>query len=150
MFKLHSIAVLLLVASASAWSQTVDGSPDLSGNDPHWIQDLGSQCWAANPNPQGNETISWSGACENGLLSGPGVLTWRQDGRITARDEGTFKDGRLTGKGRISMADGTTYEGDFPGLGVLTLPDGRKVRAQTVRELTGWTIEAPVPENPPL
>jgi hypothetical protein len=152
MRSLITIAVVLGAgaASAASWAQLGDARPDLSGNDPHWIEDTIAQCWAANPHPEGNETISWSGACENGLLSGPGILTWRQDGRITARDEGTFKDGRLTGRGRISMADGTTYEGDFPGFGVLTLPDGRKMRAQTVREFTGWTIEGPVPENPPL
>jgi len=44
--------------------------------------------------------------------------------------------------------DGASYDGEFPGRGVLTLPDGRKVPAQTVREFTGWTIEAPIREDP--
>ena len=136
-------------ASGAAWAQT-DGKPDLSGNDPHWIEDTVSQCWAANPHPEGNETISWSGACEGGSLSGAGTLTWSQNGRVTGRDEGTFREGRLTGHGRIISSDGTSYDGEFPGRGVLTLPDGRKVPAQTVREFTGWTIEAPVPGEPPV
>ena len=143
-------AVIAVAASAPAFAQNDDAKPDLSGNDPHWIEDTVAQCWAANPHPQGNETISWSGACEGDLLSGPGILTWSQNGRISGRDEGTFKDGRLTGKGRISTADGASYEGEFPGPGVLTLPDGRRIPAQTVREFTGWTIEAPVPAQPPL
>ena len=144
-----AVCVLFATGAASAAMAQGDAQPDLSGNDPHWIEDTVSQCWAANPHPEGNETISWSGACENGLLSGPGTLTWSQNGRISARDEGTFREGRLAGKGKISTADGATYEGDFPGQGVLTLPDGRKIRAQTVRESTGWTIEAPVPGEPP-
>jgi hypothetical protein len=144
-----SLYAAMVALAAPALAQT-DATPDLSGNDPHWIEDRISHCWAANPHPEANETISWSGACEGGLISGPGTLTWSQNGRITGRDEGTFKDGRLTGCGRIISADGTIYEGEFPGTGVLTLPDGRKVRAQTVREFSGWTIEAPVPDSPPL
>ena len=149
--SLHaSVCAAMLILAGAAAAQTPDPGPDLSGNDPHWIEDTISHCWAANPNPEGGEIVSWSGACENGLLSGPGTLTWSQNGRITGRDEGTFKDGRLSGHGRIISADGTIYEGDFPGTGVLTLPDGRKVRAQTVREFSGWTIEAPIQDNPPL
>ena len=149
--SIRGIACGLLIAAASgpAWAQT-DSKPDLSGNDPHWIEDTVSGCWAANPHPEGNETISWSGACEDGLLSGQGTLTWSQNGRVTGRDEGTFKEGRLTGHGRIVSSDGTIYDGEFPGTGVLTLPDGQKVRAQAVREFTGWTIEAPIQDDPPL
>jgi hypothetical protein len=144
-----SVCVALLAVAGAVAAQTNE-RPDLSGNDPHWIEDRLAHCWAANPNPEGGETIAWSGTCENGTLSGPGTLTWSKDGRITGRDEGTFRDGRLTGHGRISSSDGTTYEGEFPGTGTLTLPDGQKVRAQAVRESTGWTIEAPVQDNPPL
>lgn len=141
--SIRAIACCALIMSAPSWAQ-LNETPDFSGSDPHWIEDTVSQCWAANPHPQGNETISWSGACEGGVINGPGTLTWSQNGRISGRDEGTFKDGRLTGKGRISMADGASYEGEFPGPGVLTLPDGRRLPAQTVRDSTGWTIEAPI------
>ena len=144
-----SICVALLAVAGTVTAQTNE-RPDLSGNDPHWIEDRITHCWAANPNPEGGETVSWSGACEGGLLTGPGTLTWSREGRITGRDEGTFKDGRLTGHGRIITSDGTTYDGEFPGTGTLTLPDGQKVRAQAVRESTGWTIEAPIQDNPPL
>ncbi len=144
-------SVLIAVGGfASALAQADEAKPDLSGNDPHWIEDIVSQCWAANPNPAGNEIISWSGACEGGLLSGPGTLTWSQNGRISGRDEGTFREGRLTGKGRITTVDGASYEGEFPGPGTLTLPDGRRIPARTVRESTGWTIEAPILAQPPL
>ena len=143
-----AIACCVLIASAPAWAQA-DETPDLSGNDPHWIEDTVRQCWAANPHPEGNESISWSGACEGGVITGPGTLTWSQNGRISGRDEGTFRDGRLTGKGRISTVDGASYEGEFPGPGVLTLPDGSRIPAQTVRDSTGWTIEAPIAGEAP-
>jgi hypothetical protein len=145
-----SFCTALLGLAGPAAAQTNEPKPDLSGSDPHWIEDAVAHCWAANPNPEGGETITWSGGCEGGLLSGAGTLTWSRNGRITGRDEGTFKDGRLTGHGRIISSDGTIYEGEFPGTGVLTLPNGQKVRAQAVREFTGWTIEAPIQDNPPL
>jgi hypothetical protein len=149
--SIPAIVLFVLIAAFNpSRAQTAPDQPDLSGNDPHWIEDTVAHCWAANPHPEGGETISWSGACEGGLLSGPGTLTWSQNGRISGRDEGTFRDGRLTGHGRIISSDGTTYEGEFPGIGVLTLPSGQTVRAQSVRELNGWTIEAPVRDNPPL
>jgi len=115
--------------------------PDFSGNDPHWIEDPVNHCWAANPTPEPGETISWSGGCEGNLLSGEGILTWYSNGRVAGRDEGQFKNGQLSGRGRIVFADGAFFDGDFPGTGVLTLPDGRKVAAQSIKEQAGWSIE---------
>jgi len=43
-------------------------------------------------------------------------------------------------------ADGQAIGAGITNLsGVLTLPDGRKVPARSVREPSGWTIEEPVP-----
>jgi hypothetical protein len=142
-------ASVMAIAPSNA-QPAPDVRPDFSGNDPHWIEDPVAQCWAANPHPQDGETVSWSGGCEGGLLSGQGTLTWMLGGRVTGRDQGTFRNGRLTGRGRIDAVDGTSYEGDFPGKGVLTLPDGRKVPARTVRDSSGWSIEEPIPGEEPL
>ena len=125
--------LLLLLAPVLALEAT-DAKPDFSGKDPHWIEDKVTHCWAGNPHPQDGEQIYWSGACENGLASGQGTLTWLQNGQVTGRDVGTFKGGMLSGHGKITAVDGTSYDGDFPGTGVLTLPDGRKVPARSVRE----------------
>lgn len=115
--------------------------PDLSGNDVHWIEDKAAQCWAANPDPAENETIAWTGGCENRLLSGEGTLTWYVNGTIVGRDIGTFKDGQLFGKGAIVFSDGARFDGEFPGLGILTAPDGRKFPAQSIQETAGWSVE---------
>jgi hypothetical protein len=118
------------------------GAPDLSGNDPHWILDPTTGCWAADPDPEPGESISWSGGpCPDDLASGLGTITWYRNGRITGADEGTFKAGELFGHGRVATADGSLYEGDFPGTGTITLPDGTEVPARSIKETAGWSIE---------
>jgi hypothetical protein len=129
------------LAALMASSASAQAAPDLSGNDAHWIKDNGSNCWAANPDPSPGETITWTGACENNLLSGPGTLTWYINGKAIARDEGNFRSGELSGHGRLSFADGANYEGDFPGKGTLTLPSGQKIQAESIHEAAGWSIE---------
>jgi hypothetical protein len=116
--------------------------PDLSGRDPHWIKDEKSGCWAANPDPAPLESIVWTGQCVDGLASGPGTLSWYADGKLTGRDEGNFVRGELSGHGKITFADGASFEGEFPGRGVITLPDGSRADAVSVKESAGWSIEA--------
>ncbi len=123
--------------------------PDFSGKDPRWIKDAASQCWAANPSPEPGETIAWTGGCENGLLSGKGTLTWYLNGRAIGRDEGEFKNGQLFGHGRISFADGAVYDGEFPGFGTMTLPDGSRRPARSIQETAGWSVEEARPEDVP-
>lgn len=130
-------AVLIGVAIATS----AIAQPDLSGRDAHWIKDEASGCWAANPDPEPLESITWSGQCTGMLVNGQGVLSWYLNGRLIGRDEGNFVRGELSGHGKISFADGTAYDGDFPGRGVMTLPDGNKVDAVSVKESAGWSIE---------
>jgi hypothetical protein len=134
---------LFFAGSASAQSP----ARDLSGNDTHWIKDAEKNCWAANPNPEPGESVAWTGACENGLVSGEGTLTWSIRGKVVGRDQGTFKDGELSGHGSITQTGGASFEGDFPGKGVLTLPNGKKVAAQSVKEVFGWSIEQSAPRR---
>ena len=135
-----------VIAASPVWAQAPK-PPDLSGADPHWIYDPHSKCWAGDPDPHDGETIAWEGKCDGGLVSGFGTLTWYRGGRIDGRDIGTFAAGILSGRGKIIDGDGTVFEGEFPGRGVLTLPDGRTLEAVTVREEAGWSIEQapPVP-----
>lgn len=129
----------LFVAAITASSAMAQ--PDFSGRDPHWIKDEASGCWAANPDPEPLESITWSGQCNGMLVSGAGILSWYLAGRLIGRDEGNFVRGELSGHGKISFADGTTYQGDFPGRGVVTLPSGNRVDAVSVKESAGWSIE---------
>ncbi len=115
--------------------------PDFSGRDPHWIRDEASDCWAANPDPEPLESITWSGQCVDMLVSGHGTLSWYLDGKPIGRDEGNFAHGELSGHGKITFADGAWFEGEFPGRGVLALPGGNRVDAVSVKESSGWSIE---------
>jgi hypothetical protein len=98
-------------------------------------------CLAANPAPAPNERVEWSGDCVGGYIEGEGVLTWYEGDRVIGRDRGSFARGALSGTGRIESADGWSYEGAFPGSGIMRLPDGSEVPAQTLRENNGWHIE---------
>lgn len=62
------------------------------------ITDPASNCATSNPFPKGNERITWTGGCRNGLLDGQGVLTWYRDDAMTERNEGTFRAGELHGE----------------------------------------------------
>jgi hypothetical protein len=125
-----------LIAASPAIAQ-----PDFSGRDSHWIKDEASGCWAANPDPEPLETITWTGQCRDMLVSGTGTLSWYLDGRLIGRDEGNFVRGELSGHGKITFADGSNFEGEFPGRGVLTLPGGNRIDAVSVKESAGWSIE---------
>jgi hypothetical protein len=129
--------VLFFAVGASAQSP----APDLSGNDTHWIKDTDKNCWAANPDPEPGESVAWTGECENGLVSGEGTLTWSIRGQVVGSDLGTFRKGELFGHGRITQTGGPSFEGEFPGKGVLIFPNGKKVSAQSVKEVFGWSIE---------
>lgn len=144
-FRLGLMAVCLLAVALPALGQTM--APDLTGRDAHWIKDGAKNCWAANPDPEPGETVIWTGTCENGLITGQGILTWYVNGRLVGRDEGNFKSGELSGHGRISQASGASFEGEFPGRGVLTLPDGSKVEAESIKEIAGWSIEQAQPSR---
>jgi len=130
------LALILACIAGAALAQ-----PDLSGRDPHWIRDKASGCWAANPDPDPQETISWSGRCVDMLVSGPGVLSWYRDGNLVGRDEGNFLRGELSGQGKITFGNGARFEGEFPGRGVLILPNGDRIDAVSIKETAGWSIE---------
>jgi hypothetical protein len=134
------LALLVLPALAQV------APPDLSGRDPHWIKDTAKNCWAANPDPETGESVAWTGACAGGLVNGEGTLTWYLNGRLVGRDEGTFRNGELSGHGRFTQANGASFEGEFPGKGVLMLPDGQKIQAESIKEIAGWSIE----QSPPM
>ena len=48
-------------------------------------------CKVWNPNPQPNETFTWSGTCKEGYLSGPGIFEWLVDGKVAERFEGVMR-----------------------------------------------------------
>ena len=96
-----------------------------------WATDSRTGCaiWHGRTNPPADLSVTWSGACENGQGSGPGVARFLESGEETARYEGSLSDGKAEGKGRFVIATGDSYEGDFRngtfhGQGVLVTKTG--------------------------
>ena len=93
-------------APASPASAQSIPTPDLSGNDPHWLKATNVQCWAYDQSPQANETINWDGGCEGQLLSGGGTLSWyNANNTLEETDAGTFNGGQLEGADTITRYD---------------------------------------------
>ncbi len=102
---------------------------------PGWIADATTGCRVWNLNPEPKETISWSGACLDGLAQGQGVLQWFKDGQANGRFEGEFLDGRRNGRGVFTWANGARYEGGYSddkqtGRGTLTWAKGDRYNGE--------------------
>jgi len=129
-------------------------SPSAHADPPRtdWVADsLG--CKVVNPQPQPFETITWSGRCKDGFADGAGTVAWFSKGKVNGITSGTFKEGKLNGKGYVTLPhaldmgvnvgkrnfelprnwpfgsrlDGEFVENQLIGDGIITTPNGRKV-----------------------
>lgn len=80
---------------------------------PGWIADARTGCKVWNSYPEPNETISWSGACANGLAQGSGVLQWFASGKPGSKYSGDYSDGKMYGRGIVTFANGNRYDGEW-------------------------------------
>lgn len=106
MFSRIAAVAVLIAASlpASAQAPTADS----------WIQDTKTACRIRNPAPQPRETVTWSGACPNGIAEGIGVLQWFDDDRPSDRYEGELRDGWENGRGiATSTVIADHYDGEW-------------------------------------
>ena len=69
-------------------------------------------CYVWNPNPQPNETVTWTGECGGCLAQGTGALTWVSDGNEQVIT-GQRRDGKSDGYTVIRYADGGVSEGPY-------------------------------------
>jgi hypothetical protein len=74
--SLRLIAVFAGVAYTIVTAAENMASPEQSG----WQAAEGSDCLVWNPNPQAEETVTWSGPCEGNRASGQGELVGRSPG----------------------------------------------------------------------
>jgi hypothetical protein len=115
-FHAVSWVVLVLVGTiAGAYSAAPGG----------WMADSGTGCRVWNPHPQPNESVKWSGPCEDGLAQGRGIVQWLRNNRPFETDEGEWHEGRQTGDGTqvwpTGRYEGQIASGEPNGHGVLTL-----------------------------
>ena len=102
-------------------------SDDASGPEPRCTGQPGPACWMEtanqpgcfvwNPNPEADETVTWSGPCVGGKASGHGEFVWRfrEDGRPkTSGGTGEIRDGiTLHGHWVERYSSGEVWEGPY-------------------------------------
>jgi hypothetical protein len=118
------ILCLPMLFAAASWAE----------DDVTWIADKNG-CKVANPFPQTDETITWTGQCKNGYADGEGVLEWSVKGKLADRYEGSMKLGWADGKGTLTRSEGGRYTGDWKrslqeGNGQFDAPDGSTYTGQ--------------------
>ena len=106
------LSALLLLAASSAHAG-------------EWLTDVKSGCQIWDPNPQLDETVTWSGACANGHADGFGGVQWFKGGALIETNKGQWRDGHQSGKGAqiwpTGRFDGDIADGLPNGEGVLVL-----------------------------
>jgi hypothetical protein len=95
-------AVMFVVAQAAA--QPEKPKPD-------WITTTNQPCKVWNPEPQPDESVTWSGDCKDGLATGKGSLRWTENGKPDVEFDGEYRNGKRNGHGVMSTPDGDHVEG---------------------------------------
>jgi hypothetical protein len=78
-----------------------------------WVKTANQDCEVFANAPLGSdETVNWSGSCENGRASGVGQLEWSVNDRIAGYYEGGMAGGKLHGKGvlRLEIKNGKGFD----------------------------------------
>jgi hypothetical protein len=79
----------------------------------NWITATNQPCKIWNPEPQPNESVTWSGECKDGYASGEGVLRWTENGKPDVEFTGRYANGKRNGHGVMMTPDGKRMEGDW-------------------------------------
>jgi hypothetical protein len=103
--------VISVVAFLFLTSQAVAATDDRPPAD--WITATNQPCKIWNPEPQPNESVTWSGECKDGYASGEGVLRWTIDGKPDVEFTGRYANGKRNGHGVIATPDGRRMEGEW-------------------------------------
>ena len=97
-------AAILFVTFQAAAQKDNPAAPD-------WITTTNKPCKVWNPEPQPNESVTWSGPCKDGFASGQGVLLWTENGKPDVVYEGEYANGKRNGHGVLITPDGNRIEG---------------------------------------
>ena len=128
---LMPVLVSLVFATVPAVAPPLSAQPLQSG----WIADVRTGCRVWNAAAAPNESITWSGACSNGVAHGRGVLQWFQNGKPRDRNEGEYRDGRMNGRAVSTSPSGNRYEGEYRdgkpnGYGIFTTANGLRYEGE--------------------
>ena len=130
---LTSFAAVTLKAAGKAGREA--GPPAaLKPFGPNWIVVENQPCQIWNPYPIAGETVTWTGGCVDGKVSGKGRTIWKNSNG-TSTHEGERWQGKRYGWGIVVEADGDRFEGEFRnnrahGQGTFTWTDGRRYEGE--------------------
>lgn len=102
---LAAIACLLLASPCGAQNEA--HAP------PGWIAAAQSGCKIWNPQPEANESVTWSGGCTDGFASGEGTLQWYEQGKLDMKFEGHYQNGKRNGYGVLTDTNGNRVAGEW-------------------------------------
>ena len=86
------------------------------------------------------DAIAWTGNCVGGLASGPGAMTFFDQGKFVESLAGDFDQGVvLDGHVKVKFANGSSYEGDevaarMEGTGLFTTAEGDRLQGQWAKD----------------
>jgi len=86
-----------------------------ASDEPQWIVDSENGCRVLNlyPQPDLNESITWTGSCKDGYAHGDGKLTWYETGIKTTVYVGNLSKGIRDGQGEHFGSKGDRYIGEW-------------------------------------
>src|ERR1700759_5733769 len=70
---------------------------------PDWITATNQACKIWNPEPQADESVTWSGGCKDGLACGKGVLKWTENGKPDAEFDGEYDNCNRNCAGTLTL-----------------------------------------------
>ena len=121
----------------------------LTGWTGQWIPDpiTGTEVWAKGDKP--NQSVSWSGAAQDGKAHGPGILTWIDDGEIAGRFIGEMVHGKAEGIGELWFRrddgfihyTGEIAESEIHGVGIARLPNGTLVQGEFAHDTLNGRVK---------
>lgn len=131
--RTHVTRMIVLAAATLTFARAFAEPIITPGDEPPlpaaWMADPKTGCKVWNPHPQAGETISWNGACKNGLAEGRGYVQWFRDGSPYERSDGQWRGGKQTGEGTqvwpSGRYEGGMKDGEAEGRGILVLNDVR-------------------------
>lgn len=100
-------AAAILFVTLQVMAQTDKPAP------PDWITTTNKPCKVWNPEPQPNESVTWSGPCKDGFASGQGILRWTENGKPDVEFDGEYAAGKRNGHGVLITPDGKRIEGEW-------------------------------------
>jgi len=104
--RISAAAAILFVAVPAMAQTDKPATPD-------WITTTNKPCKVWNPEPQPNESVTWSGPCKDGFASGRGILRWTENGKPDVEFDGEYANGKRNGHGVLITPEGERIEGEW-------------------------------------